>query len=315
MMSDITRHYAPTEINTIFARLNPTDVEQFYQSYQLWTLQQQITALQTQVATVQQQIAENNEQMQQVQPSAIALATLARLQANGVSDINLLDRMLERGEAWLDQTMERLAYCEQMDVIQNQYTYTEWCENALEGAYDWIDSIHADNSSSSPDQSTLADTPSSNADEALDEATEEILLQKLMSEEADDEASMLEITLKRSAISPHQSVETLPIAENDAPTVSTRQEYIPAEINDAPDSYHVADEQGTASEQALDTPAQEERILSEQATTPEQAEHIAVQDECIAPVQPPGSRQNGGMAKPGRKRSFLRRLFFVIFGR
>ena len=68
MMSDITRHYAPTEINAIFARLNPTDVEQFYQSYQLWTLQQQITALQTQVATVQQQIAENNEQMQQVHP-------------------------------------------------------------------------------------------------------------------------------------------------------------------------------------------------------------------------------------------------------
>ena len=79
MMSDITRHDASTEINTIFASLNPTDVEQFYQSYQLWTLQQQIAALQTQVATVQQQIAENNEQMQQVQPHLTNLSLQIRL--------------------------------------------------------------------------------------------------------------------------------------------------------------------------------------------------------------------------------------------
>src|SRR6266704_6171419 len=197
-MNNRRGYYSPNEINFIFARLDPQDVERFYQSYQLWTLQQQIAGLQTQITTLHQQIAENNERMQRSHPSAISLATLARLQSYSVTDVDLLDHMLARGEAWLDQTMQRLAYCEQMDVIQNKYTYTQWCENALEGAYDWIDSIHADSSSSSPGESTPTHTPSSNAEEALDEATEEILLQKLMSEDADDEASMLDITLKRS---------------------------------------------------------------------------------------------------------------------
>src|SRR5205085_4678061 len=144
-------------------------------------------------------IAENNERMQQAHPSAIALATLAQLQSYGVTDIDLLDLMLERGESWLDQTMQRLTYCEQFDFIRSN-NYTEWCEHALEGAYDWIDSMQ--NASSSPEESSLADTstnPAANTNGVLDEATEEILLQKLMS---DEEAFMLEPTLKRPAVSP-----------------------------------------------------------------------------------------------------------------
>src|SRR3989442_655138 len=106
---------SPDEISSIFTRLNPQQVEQFYTSYQQWTLQQQIAQLQTQIHTLHQHIAENNEHLQQLQPSPIALANLVRLQSNGVSDIDLLDRMLERGEEWLDQTMQRLTYCEQFD--------------------------------------------------------------------------------------------------------------------------------------------------------------------------------------------------------
>ena len=79
------------------------------------------------------------ECLEQVHPSALALATLARLQAHGVSDITVLDRMLERGEEWLNRTMQRLEYCEKIDVISDGYT--KWCEHALEGAYDWIDSM------------------------------------------------------------------------------------------------------------------------------------------------------------------------------
>src|SRR5947199_10811230 len=147
--------------------------------------------------------------MRQAHPSAIALAALARLQSYGVTDIDLLERMLERGEAWLDQTMQRLAYCEQFDFIRNNYT--EWCEHALDGAYDWIDSMQ--HASSSPEESSLADTstnPAANTNGVLDEATEEILLQKLMS---DEEAFMLEPTLKRPDIlaqpqEPRSSVDT-----------------------------------------------------------------------------------------------------------
>src|SRR5438105_1145646 len=184
--------YSPNEINFIFARLDPQDVERFYQSYQLWTLQQQIAGLQTQITSLHQQIAENNERMQRSHPSAIALATLVRLQSHGVTDIDLLDDMLARGETWLDQTMQRLAYCEQFDFIRNNYT--EWCEHALDGAYDWIDSMQ--NSSPSPEESTSTATSTANTHDSLDAATEEILLQKLMS---DEEACMLEQTLKRPA--------------------------------------------------------------------------------------------------------------------
>src|SRR5881227_3111520 len=193
-MNDSRGYYSPNEINFIFARLDPQDVERFYQSYQLWTLQQQIAGLQTQITTLQQQIAENNERMQRSHPSAIALATLARLQSYGVTDVDLLDHMLARGEAWLDQTMQRLAYCEQFDFIRNNYT--EWCQHALDGAYDWIDSMQ-NSTSSSAEESTLAVTHAARTNDSLDEATEEILLQKLMS---DEEAFMLESTLKRPAV-------------------------------------------------------------------------------------------------------------------
>ena len=227
-MSDKPRQYSPGEINSIFARLDPQDVERFYQSYQLWTLQQQIVGLQTQITGLQQQIAENNDRMQQAHPSAIALATLAQLQSYGVTDIDLLDRLLERGEAWLDQAMQRLAYCEQFDFIRSN-NYTEWCEHALEGAYDWIDSMQ--NASSSPEESSLA----ANTNSTLDEATEEILLQKLMS---DEEAFMLEATLKRPAVSPAQftaSTSEIPEehAQSDESAVPTQEEMIHAKGDDA----------------------------------------------------------------------------------
>src|SRR5437764_14751074 len=99
LMNERRGYYSPDEINFLFARLDPQDVERFYQSYQLWTLQQQIVGLQTQITGLQQQIAENNERMQQAHPSAIALTTLAKLQSYRVTDIDLLHLILERGES------------------------------------------------------------------------------------------------------------------------------------------------------------------------------------------------------------------------
>ena len=332
-MSDKPRQYSPGEINSIFARLDPQDVERFYQSYQLWTLQQQIVGLQTQITGLQQQIAENNERMQQAHPSAIALATLAQLQSYGVTDIDLLDLMLERGESWLDQTMQRLAYCEQFDFIRSN-NYTEWCEHALEGAYDWIDSMQ--NASSSPEESSLAatsTTPAANMNSTLDEATEEILLQKLMSNE---EAFMLEATLKRPALSPAQSGET-------ASPVDTS-----LAADTQPDLPHTPTEPASTLEQAEDVPVQEEpetgqppaeppQLEVEQpaqpqltASTSETSEEHAQPDESTVSTQEEiihakgddahnqestqrSNQQHLQVNKPQRKRGFLRRLIAVFF--
>lgn len=183
----------PSEaLNVLFAQLQPQDVEQFYRSYQRWSLQQQLAQVNSHIAALKQKIAENSESMQQTQPSAIALATLAQLQASGVNDIDLLDRMLERGEEWLDATMQLLVRCEELDLIHGDYT--QWCEHALEGAYNWIASM----SENATDSTAFATAEASAAPEAsvdpasmpraritrpLSQITEELLLQKLMSDE------------------------------------------------------------------------------------------------------------------------------------
>src|SRR5579859_1605981 len=107
-MSNTPQKLSPDEINLLFTQLSPQDVAEFYNGYQQWLRQHQIANLQKQIARVRLQVAENNRQMQQTHPSPIALASLARLQSNGVTDFDLLDRMLERGEAWLDNIMQHL---------------------------------------------------------------------------------------------------------------------------------------------------------------------------------------------------------------
>lgn len=193
-MSNTPGQLSSNEISLLFEKLSPQDVAEFHAGYQQWLCQQQIAYLQTQIVRVRQQIAENSRQIQLVHPSPIALASLARLQSNGVTNLDLLDRLLDRGETWLDNTMLHLEYCEKFDFIRGNYT--EWCEHALEGAYDWIDSmrkVSIEATKSSPQSTESTDQPPSqspspaSADieiaETLKEATEEIFLQKLMSEE------------------------------------------------------------------------------------------------------------------------------------
>jgi hypothetical protein len=202
-MNDGSRQHFPEDVNAIFSRLNPRDVEQFYRNYQLWSIQQQIGYLQTRVNVFQQHIAENDAHLQKVHPSPIALAALARLQSNGVNDIGLLDRMLDRGETWLDQSMQRLDYCEKFAFISDNYT--EWCEHALDGAYDWIDSAQASSASATPGEEPLVTETrtTSMVDDASDPAeqiTEAMLLEKLMSDEADEAEPELDTTLKRPVV-------------------------------------------------------------------------------------------------------------------
>jgi hypothetical protein len=200
MMSDSAAHdVEQSELDVIYAKLPRQDVEEFYAGYQQWILQQHMTELRDAIVGLRQQIEENAELMRQAQPSAIELATLARLQANGVSDIGLLDRMQERGEAWLDATMQRLDYCEQLDDFLSD-DYEQWCRHALEGAYDWIDSLRRQ---AGDEAAVIAvSSPTAGAENTLTEATEELLLSKLTDDEGKDEDSLLEVTLKRPAIMP-----------------------------------------------------------------------------------------------------------------
>jgi hypothetical protein len=197
---DFVQQSFPAELSHLFAQLAPEDVEQFYQSYQLWSLQHDIAALQAQINTLQQQIEHNAQLMQSVQLSSIALSALAQLQAYGVSDTDLLDRMLERGDSWLDHTVQLLVRCEELNVIRSDYT--QWCENALEGAYDWITSMDQD----------AAKEPV--ASEPFDENIEAALLQKLTSE--DDTEPRLPVVTASSVHIADQA--TLVPASNDAYT-------------------------------------------------------------------------------------------------
>jgi hypothetical protein len=259
-MSNTPGQLSSDEISQLFAILPPRDVAEFYASYQQWLRQQQIAQLQTRIANVRQQIAANDLQMQQAHPSAIALASLARLQSNGVTDLDILDRMLERGDTWLDNTIQHLEYCEKFDFIRGNYT--EWCEHALEGAYDWIDSMRKvsfaanalpQSAVNSPDHSpspSPATTPTNNTtDEALNEATEETFLQKLMSEE---DISHLDIALTLEIISPINPIpaETpIPLEDQDTAQIQATGPHAKQPLVETPD----ADDPLMAS-QPLDTP-------------------------------------------------------------
>ena len=186
---------AQSRLDELYARLPQQDVEEFYASYSQWALKRRLVALEDAIASLRRQIEANTELMHEAQPSAVAFAALARLQANGVSDIELLDHMLERGEEWLDATMQRLDYCEQLDdFLSGDYEY--WCRHALDGAYDWIDSLRRQ----AEEEAAAGVNPTPAPPEKLSEATEEQMLSKLSSDEAEDEAALLEITVKRPAI-------------------------------------------------------------------------------------------------------------------
>lgn len=265
-MKEQSPQLSSDELHSLFAQLNPLDVEQFYTAYQLWNVRQRIQTLQALTDAIQRDIAENTECLEQVHPSAIALASLARLQANGVSDIALLDRMLDRGEEWLDRAIQHLEYCEKLDLISDGYT--KWCEHALEGAYDWIDSMPgqeaADPSAIEPPFSEAATGQTNGSLEQEEthengepggELMEELFLQKLMSddledaEEAETEASLLETTLKIQAFSPATKQEPLPdtvstsntndtenvqLAQAELSALPTVQETRPEEVESTP---------------------------------------------------------------------------------
>ena len=222
--------FSITDLDAIFRHFSPQDIEEFYQLYQLWSLQQKREEIIAQIKQIEQQIVENRAQFAAVSPSPIALATLSQFRAAGVDDIDLLDHMLERGDEWLDHTLQLFEHCERLDMLQGNIT--EWCTHALEGAYDWIESMSDINQKNDSDHTSTATStyqPSPEI-EPLPATTEADFLQKLMSEDGENEEIAYDI--------PH----TLPeIQEYDELTETTLQDLqqtalgsIPEQIDSLP---------------------------------------------------------------------------------
>jgi hypothetical protein len=237
---------APERLHEIFSQLNPRDVEQFHKGYQLWSLQQLQEALINQIEHVRQKSAENLTEMARIAPSALSLANLAQLQACGVDDIELLDTMLTRGEDWLDHTIQLLERCERLDLIGGDYT--EWCQHALEGAYDWLDSMNENGPEAAENpEATMRVDEDTQANEGLTElspATEELLLQKLMSEEGDDD-----VTATMPALRPGRITQPLPPLEEPAAIIEVAQPEI-VEVQTAEPEENAGEDAGSVAEDA-----------------------------------------------------------------
>ncbi|MBO0790199.1 MAG: hypothetical protein J2P36_04540, partial [Ktedonobacteraceae bacterium] len=257
----INRPPLPIDVIHAFTRLTPQQVDQFYKGYQYWQLQQQVINRKLRITTLEQQIAENAAQMRQNEPSALALSILAQFQANDVNDIDLLDRMLERGDTWLDHTQQLLERCEQLDMIQG--SYTEWCENALEGAYDWIETMdRAESPSAEPQPDSTTPEAISDSDSVVPPTiTEEELLRMLMIDTDDTEKIP---ALRRQKI-------TSPLPPEEPPETSTispkrTQPLAPIETTEPEAS------QPEEAAAATATPAAPEQPTDEPETPPEQPE-------------------------------------------
>ena len=303
---------------TIFAQLNPQEVEEFYRGYHGWNLQHQIEMLQDRLYDVRKQITENTVRIQELQPTAIELATLARLQSNGVNDVDLPDRMLERGESWLDRTMQRLDYLEQLDDFISD-DYTQWCQHALEGAYDWIDSVLDGNTISPPPGATTSDTTEDMKQEGLIEATEELFLQKISTDQ--DEALVQEITVKRPSITTADLEEAAPLSEAIAAWVedaSTPENVTPDMEQAHPDDSTEDTKTSRSEEDDHSENTASEEPLSVESSSRSTNEHSPMQEPIeIAPVAEKSSAPKTSATLEHvshRRPGFMKRFFGKVWG-
>lgn len=236
----------------VFAYLPEQDIEQFYAHYQLWLMRRRVPVIEKQLELLHEYLNENQQLVESLRPSAVALAVLVRLQSSGVTNIDVLDQMLERGEDWLDRMMQRLDYCEQVeDFIQGDYT--QWCIRSLEGAYDWIDTVLGLGSPTAEAEVSYTNAPDVDALEA----TEELLLQKLRLE---DEESALETTLSQPTSADEAEHELASLEANETSTADQ-----PATTPEASE-VHIPQPQ-LAAYDAMEVGIAEEFLLARESTT------------------------------------------------
>src|SRR5260221_13432346 len=89
------------------------------------------------MSSLRSELRDNDQKETSFRPSPQELESIERLQRSGVTGVDLLDRMVEQGDEWLNVTMRRLDHFERTGLAPKDYS--TWCEHALSGAYDWID--------------------------------------------------------------------------------------------------------------------------------------------------------------------------------
>jgi len=132
-----------TTITQLYEQIPLEAMQQVADSYMAWYVEKVTREFDGTITRLRTELEENDKQEALFKPSAAELEAMRRLQSNKVTDVDLLDRLVERGEEWLVLTMHRLDYFERAGLSPNDYP--AWCEHALSGAYDWIDSgrLHA----------------------------------------------------------------------------------------------------------------------------------------------------------------------------
>ncbi len=207
-MTDAEMPQLPTHVQKLYTSISQEEFAQFEAGYQFIQIQQEMESIQEQLSEVEQQLRANATIIHELRPSSMSMAALARLEAGNVSDLDLLDQLLDQGDSWLDLCMQRLNYCEQHHLI-NDEDYTRWCQHALEGAYDWIDTMR--------ESEELTQSEEVEIEPEVSEAPtieEEQLLRRLASEDTDEFKSLYEDEDDLLLAQPLPKEELLPTPDN-----------------------------------------------------------------------------------------------------
>ena len=132
-----------TTITQLYERIPLEAMQQVADSYMAWYVQNVTKEHDSRIGALRNELEQNDKEEARLKPSAAELDAMRRLQSNNVTEVDLLDRLVEKGEEWLVLTMHRLDYFERAGLAPHDYP--AWCEHALIGAYDWIDAgrLHA----------------------------------------------------------------------------------------------------------------------------------------------------------------------------
>ena len=127
----------PQAVVSLYERIPLGAVQQMADSYLTWYVQCVTQRLDEIAAGLRANLRANDTLETSCCPTPREQDAILRLQQRSVTGLDLLDRMVERGEGWLLLTMRRLEHFERTGLAPKDYS--TWCEHALAGAYDWID--------------------------------------------------------------------------------------------------------------------------------------------------------------------------------
>lgn len=123
-------------IDKIYNNITLDQLQEFTNSYLAWYVKTNVEAQDNAIQQLRSQLQENDRNESALRPTSSELYAIESLQDRGVTDIDLLDQIIEKGENWVSLTINRLQYFENAGLAPSDYVI--WCQHALSGAYDWI---------------------------------------------------------------------------------------------------------------------------------------------------------------------------------